>query len=90
MWVTKQFGSNGQTVISQQAWDMLSPDDQAECMSHLPSFDVVWDHSKNGDDVIASQPKLVDGFFEKNLSLQEDIRTFQVTAVPQRSVSDAP
>ena len=70
---------------------MLSPDDQAECMSHLPSFDVVWDLSKNGDDVIALQPlKLVDGFFEKNLSLQEDSRTFQVTAVPQCSVSDAP
>ena len=69
---------------------MLSPDDQAECMSHLPSFDVMWDLSKNTDDVIASQPKLVDGFFEKNLSLQEDIRTFQVTVVPQCFVSDAP
>jgi hypothetical protein len=77
-------------VISQHAWDILSPDDQAECMSHLPSFDVVWDLSKNGDDIIASQPQLVDGFFEKNLSLQEDIRTFQVTAVPQRLFSDAP
>jgi hypothetical protein len=77
-------------VISQHAWDMLSPDDQAECMSHLPSFDVVWDVSKTGDDVSASQPKLVNGFFEKNLSLQEDIRTFQVPAVPQRLFSDAP
>jgi hypothetical protein len=62
---------------------MLSPDDQAECISHLPSFDVVWDHSKNGDSVTTSQPKLVDEFFEKNPSLQEDIRAFQVTTLPQ-------
>lgn len=62
---------------------MLSPDDQAECISHLPSFDVVWDHSKNGDSVTTSQPKLVDEFFEKNPSLQEDIRAFQVITLPQ-------
>ena len=57
---------------------MLSPDDQAECMSQLPSFDVVWDHSGTGNDVTSFQPKLVDGFFEKNHSLQEDIRALQV------------
>jgi len=68
---------------------MLSPEDQAECMSHLPSFDVVWDHGEPGDGVTTSQSELVNGFFEKSLSLREDIRTFQVTTAPQASVSYA-
>jgi Asx homology domain len=55
---------------------MLSPDEQAECISHLPSLDLVYSHEENG----GQQPKLVDSFFANNTSLQEAIRTFQVTS----------
>jgi len=56
---------------------MLSAEEQAECLSYLPSFDLVWGSGK-AEDPSSTTPKLVDGFFEKNLSLQGDIRTFQV------------
>jgi hypothetical protein len=61
---------------------MLSAEDQAECLIHLPSFDIVFGHSETGGRS-STFPKLADGFFEKNLSLQEDIRTFQVLTLSQ-------
>lgn len=56
---------------------MLTPEDQAECMSHLSTFDILYD--KNDTDTATFEPRLVDGFFEKNNSLQEHLRTFQVS-----------
>ena len=55
---------------------MLTPEDQTECMSYLPKFDIV--HDRSDSDTTPPTPRLVDGFFEKNSALQEDMRAFQV------------
>ena len=60
---------------------MLTPEDQAECMALLPSLDLVYDNSDTDNDLSTPRPRLVAGFFEKNASLQDDIRTFQVVHV---------
>jgi hypothetical protein len=75
-----------QELICQHAWNMLSPEDRAECMSHLPSFDVVTDDDavQDMDGIVAL--KLVDGFFEKNGSLQDDMRGFQVSSIIKQSL----
>ena len=55
---------------------MLAPEDQRECISHLPPFDISqYDHLP--DDWNA-EPRLAAGLFENNASLQEDLRVFQV------------
>lgn len=64
---------------------MLSAEDQAECLTYLPSFDIVFGHGETRDRS-STFPKLADGFFEKNVSLQEDIRTFQVMTLSQINV----
>lgn len=68
-----------QTLISQQAWDMLSPEDQAECLSHLPPFDVITKDCRSGIESCGPSLKLREGFFEKNAALLDDLRTFQVS-----------
>jgi hypothetical protein len=60
---------------------MLSPEDQAECMSHLPSLDVVASGGETEMNDAAPPGKLVDGFFDGNTFLQEDIRQFQVRTI---------
>lgn len=65
-------------LINKHAWEMLTPEDQAECMSYLPTLDIVFD--KNDTDTTSPETRLRDGFFEKNSSLQDDIRTFQVSS----------
>jgi len=68
-------------LINREVWGMLSPEDQAECMSHLPSSDIVQTTHEEGD-TTTIELKLIDTFFEKNISLQEDMRTFQVSHTP--------
>lgn len=65
---------------------MLSPEDRVECASHLPKSDLKTSVQNPGEltsmgDTIAVDAlgvTLVDGFFEKNVALQDDMRTFQV------------
>jgi hypothetical protein len=65
---------------------MLSPEDRVECASHLPKSDLKTmatspEEQSSMIDTIAvdtSGVTLVDGFFEKNVALQDDMRTFQV------------
>ena len=58
---------------------MLSPEDQAECLSHLPPFDVITGDSPSGNERCSPSLKLREGFFEKNAALLDDLRTFQVS-----------
>jgi hypothetical protein len=60
---------------------MLSPEDQAECMSHLPSLDIVSSGGEQEMNGAAPPAKLVDGFFDGNAFLQDDIRQFQVHTI---------
>ena len=79
-----------QELICQHAWDLLPPEDQAECISHLPPFDVATDNNAVQDSDCTVRLKLVDGFFEKNISLQGDMRAFQVSSVMNRTYSRRP
>ena len=64
-------------LINQRQWDLLSYEEQAECLSHLPPSDIL--HIEGGDGSTGNLAvNLVDGFFERNLTLQDDFRTFQV------------
>jgi len=58
---------------------MLSSEDQAECLSHLPPLDVVCNEDVNGSKGRTLTYKPVEGFFEKNTALLDDIRTFQAS-----------
>jgi hypothetical protein len=71
-------------LINKHTWEMLTPEDQAECMSHLPMFDIVSD--KSNSDTTPSKPRVVDSFFEKNRALQDDMRTFQVIFTVNKSL----
>jgi len=63
-------------LINQRQWDLLSYEEQAECLSHLPPSDIL--HIEGGDGSTGNLAvNLVDGFFERNLTLQDDFRTFQ-------------
>jgi hypothetical protein len=65
---------------------MLSSEDRVECASHLPKSDLKTmaaslEEQSSMEDTIAIDPlgfTLVDGFFENNVALQDDMRTFQV------------
>jgi hypothetical protein len=54
-------------------------------MSHLPSSDVVADNNAMQDSDGTVTLKLVDGFFEGNISLQDDMRAFQVNSVVNKT-----
>ena len=57
---------------------MLTPEEQTDCMSHLPSLDIIHPGGQTDTDGAGPAGKLVDGFFEANAFLQDDIRQFQV------------
>ena len=50
-------------------------------MALLPSLDLVYDNNGTDNNHFTPGPRLVAGFFEKNGSLQDDIRSFQVVQV---------
>lgn len=60
---------------------MLTSEDRAECIALLPSLDLVYDNDDTDNNLFTPKPRLVAGFFEKNGSLQDDIRSFQVVQV---------
>ena len=60
---------------------MLSAEDQAECMTHLPSFDVIREDTNGEGGSNGEAPaglRLVKGFFERNSALNADVQNFQV------------
>jgi hypothetical protein len=73
---------------------MLSPEDRVECASHLPKSDLKTmptslEEQSAMEDTIAVDTlgvALVDGFFENNAALQDDMRTFQVHPLCQRHI----
>ena len=80
-------------LINLQTWEMLSPEDRSECANYLPKSDLKrsqrqtsgHNQTDTGDvkgideDLEFSEDiELVDGFFEGNVALQGDMRTFQV------------
>jgi len=80
-------------LINLQTWEMLSPEDRAECASHLPKWDLKRSNGQTSGDrqtdtgdlkgvdenlEFSEDTELVDGFFERNVALHDDMRTFQV------------
>jgi len=64
-------------LVSRCAWEMLSQEDQAECITYLLPSDVV-DAPADAPNATSRRPtRLVERFFEENPILQDDIHTFQ-------------
>jgi hypothetical protein len=47
-------------------------------MSHLPSVDLLRVNDQSEESLDSNSTDLVDGFFERNSRLQNDLRAFQV------------
>jgi len=71
--------TDAQELINRHAWEMLTPEDQAECLAYVQPPDLVNDlPTKNGTSPGLAK-SLREQFFEINSVLQDDLRTFQVS-----------
>ena len=80
-------------LINLQTWEMLSAEDRTECANYLPKSDLKKSRGQTSghnqtdtgdlkgfdeDLQFSDDIELIDGFFEGNVALQADMRTFQV------------
>jgi len=65
---------------------MLTQEDRIECMTHLSPSNIVV-AQENGTGASTRPERLVEGFFEQNSGLHEDIRSFQVNLCKDRNLN---